>query len=74
MSGAGCWFKADIANALLATYQSQTQGVRMFGGNSKESKIYLAGVRDVISTIALSFGISPALVIPDAGNGYPQLE
>ena len=63
------WFKGDIANTLLSACNSQMQGARLFGGGSRDSQLYLAGVRDLAATIALAFGISPALVIPEETQG-----
>lgn len=59
------WLKHDIANALLGVANAQVQGARLFGGGSREAQLYLAGVRDVVASLALSFGISPVMVIPD---------
>ena len=66
------WFRRDIGNALLATYESKAQTLAMFGDDPKSSA-YLAGIRDTLSTLALMFGISPALVIPER-TGAPQLD
>jgi len=58
------FFRPDIANHLLAAYNGKMQTLALFGDDPKAS-VYLAGVRDTISTLALSFGISPGLVLPD---------
>jgi len=68
---ADVWFQRDIANLLLATYESKAQTLSMFGSNQETAR-YHAGIRDTISTLALAFGISPALVIPDVAA--PQIE
>jgi len=60
---------------LLSAYESKTQTLALFGDGPDAAR-YHAGVRDVISTLALSFGISPALVLPEQtaaprlNNGY----
>jgi len=74
---ADVYFKRDIANMLLAAYSGKVQTLTMFGDDPKAAA-YLAGIRDTISTLALSFGISPELVIPttvavrqlDRDNGF----
>lgn len=63
---ADVWFKRDIANALLATYQSAQETSNAIGTNDTQRiSIYRAGYRSAISTMALFFGIAPALVLPD---------
>ena len=63
---ADVWFKRDIANALLATYQAARETSYAVGGNDTvRMASYHAGYRSAISTLALFFGISPALVLPD---------
>lgn len=70
---ADVWFKRDIANALLATYQS-VQETNAAIGNGDSAK-FIAGYRSAISTMALFFGISPGQVIPEQqpATSYPQL-
>lgn len=64
---ADVWFKRDIANALLATYQSARETTYAVGGDDKARiAVFHAGYRSAISTMALFFGISPATVIPEA--------
>lgn len=63
---ADVWFKRDIANALLATYQAARETSYAIGGNdTARTASYHAGYRSAISTMALFFGISPALVLPE---------
>lgn len=63
---ADVWFKRDIANALLATYQAARETSCAVGGNdSIRMASFQAGYRSAISTVALFFGISPAFVMPD---------
>jgi len=70
---ADVWFKRDIANALLATYQAARETSNALGGTDKaRMAVYNAGYRSALSTMALFFGISPSLVIPEAQD-YPQL-
>ena len=64
---ADVFFKRDIANHLLAAYNGKVQTLAMFGDDPRGAA-YLAGIRDVVASLALSFGISPALVIPDGAN------
>lgn len=68
---ADVWFKRDIANALLATYQSAKETSCVIGSSDKQRiAVFHAGYRSAISTMALFFGISPALVIPDEPLSY----
>ena len=63
---ADVWFKRDIANALLATYQAARETSYAIGGDlTVRMASFHAGYRSAISTMALFFGISPALVLPD---------
>ena len=63
---ADVWFTRDIANALLATYQSARETTYAIGGDDTVRTVsFHAGYRSAISTMALFFGISPALVLPD---------
>ncbi len=63
---ADVYFKRDIANALLATYQSARETSYAIGSeDAARVAMYHAGYRSAISTLALFFGISPALVLPD---------
>ena len=62
---ADVWFKRDIANALLATYQAAAETSLVVGDADGRRSLYLAGYRSAISTLALFFGISPALVLPE---------
>jgi len=58
------WFKRDIANALLATYQAAVETAVVMGGDPHRQAIFLSGYRSAISTLALFFGISPGSVLP----------
>ena len=70
---ADVWFKRDIANALLATYQAACETSYAIGGNDTvRIASFHAGYRSAISTLALFFGISPAMVLPE--QGAPRLE
>jgi hypothetical protein len=63
---ADVWFKRDIANALLATYQAARETSYAIGNNDTvRTASFHAGYRSAISTMALFFGISPALVLPE---------
>lgn len=60
------WFRRDIGNALLAAYQgAQETTYAIGGGDQVRTAAYHAGYRSAISTLALFFGISPALVLPE---------
>ena len=60
------WFREDIANALLATYHATCETNNATGGeDTARTAAYFAGYRTAISTLALMFGISPSLVIPE---------
>jgi len=67
---ADVYFKRDIANAMLGTYQAITQAGIAAGNNNSA---FYAGVRTVLSSLALNFGISPALVLPEADYQTRQL-
>jgi len=71
---ADVYFRKDIAQALLATYQAARETSNTIGGTDR-AKIaaYHAGYRTAISTLALFFGISPGEVLPEP-PGYPQLK
>ena len=70
---ADVWFKRDIANALLATYQAAVETTYAIGGDDTvRTAAFHAGYRSAISTLALFFGISPELVLPDRAN-LPQI-
>jgi len=63
---ADVWFKRDIANALLAAYQAARETSYAIGGDDTVRMVsFHAGYRSAISTVALFFGISPELVLPD---------
>ncbi len=63
---ADVYFKRDIANALLATYQSARETAYAIGSDdAARVAVYHAGYRSAISTLALFFGISPAMVLPE---------
>ena len=66
---AGIWLERDIADHLLAAYSSKVQTLAMFG-DGPDATVYLAGIRDTINTLALSFGINPAAVLPE---GTPRI-
>ena len=59
---ADVWFKGDIANAMLGTYNAIVQSSLASG---HDNPAFFAGVRTVIASLALNFGISPSLVIPE---------
>lgn len=60
------FFRRDIANALLATYQAARETAAVVGGDdTARIAVFHAGYRSAISTMALFFGISPALVMPE---------
>lgn len=63
---ADVYFKRDIANALLATYQSARETSYVIGCDDTERlAVYHAGYRSAISTLALFFGIAPGAVLPE---------
>ena len=63
---ADVYFKRDIANALLATYQSAKETANVIDSDdAARVAVFHAGYRSAISTLALFFGISPAAVIPE---------
>ena len=66
---ADIWFKRDVANALQATAQAGLEIAAQGDGHSQ----YLVGYRAAISTLALFFGIAPALVLPERGQGPLQI-
>lgn len=71
---ADVYFKRDIANALLATYQSARETTCAIGSDDTALvAMYHAGYRSAISTLALFFGISPALVLPDEPLSYRSM-
>jgi len=64
------WDRADIANALMATYQTTCETANAIGGEDTVRRAaFFAGGKTVISALALNFGISPAQVLPP----QPQL-
>jgi hypothetical protein len=66
---ADVYFKKDIANALLAAYQATREtSVALGCDDSVRLTFFHAGYRSAISTLALFFGISPALVLPEEPN------
>ena len=74
---ADIWLKRDIANALLAAYQSaQETSYAIGGGDPGRAAAFMAGHRAALSTVALFFGIAPGLVMPEMGpaEDTPQLE
>ena len=63
---ADVWLRRDIANALMAAYQAaQETTIAVGGADPMRTAAYHAGYRSAISTLALFFGISPALVLPE---------
>jgi len=61
------WDRADIANALMATYQTTCETANAIGGaDTARTAAFFAGSKTIISALALNFGISPSLVIPEA--------
>ncbi len=64
---ADVWLKRDIANALLATYQSMRETAVVVGGGGDPARTaaFHAGYRAAISTVALFFGIEPGMVLPE---------
>ena len=48
---------------LLAAWESKRATVELFG-DGREGALYLAGVRDTITAIALTFSIAPGSVLP----------
>jgi hypothetical protein len=72
---ADVWFKRDIANALLATYQSARETSYAIGSDdTARVAVFHAGYRSAISTLALFFGISPAMVLPEESVERLRLE
>ena len=60
------WGKDDIANILLSNVQATANAMAATG---TLNRAYVVGFRAAISCIALSFGITPALVLPDELQG-----
>jgi len=65
------YFQRDVANMLLAAYESKIQTLSLFG-SGKEAASYHAGIRDTISTLALMFGLSPGSVL--SAQSVPRLD
>lgn len=60
------WLKKDIANALLAAYQSMRETSNAVGSaDPVRTAAFYAGCRTALSTVALIFGIAPGLVLPE---------
>ena len=67
---ADVWFKRDIANALLATWQAcDDTAVSVGSADSQRAAAFRAGLRTGIATMALYFGISPGPVLPEVRSG-----
>ena len=63
---ADVWFKRDIANALLASYQAaRATSYAVGSSDTARTAVFHAGYRSAVSTMALFFGISPAMVLPE---------
>ena len=60
------YLKKDIANALLASVQAARETASALGCSDRSRlAAYEAGYKAAISTVALFFGISPGLVLPE---------
>ena len=69
------FFPNDICNALVAADKASSSTARVcaaVGGDQATSRAYLEGYRAALATVALAFGLSPAIVgggtggVPDA--------
>jgi hypothetical protein len=70
--GLDIFFAEDIRNALLAADEASSSTARMctaIGGDSRDDpptrlylRAYLEGYRSALTTVALAFGLSPALI------------
>lgn len=59
--GLDIWFREDIENALLAANESCRLTAESVGVGDPLDRAYLKGYRAALSTIALAFGLSPAM-------------
>lgn len=59
---ADVYFIKDISRILLANVQATMNAMNASGS---PNRAYIAGYRAAIGSVALAFGISPALVLPE---------
>jgi hypothetical protein len=63
--GLDIWFKEDIRNALLAADEASSSTARVcafVGGDPVTLRAYLEGYRAALTTVALAFGLPPAII------------
>lgn len=63
---ADVWFKRDIAQILLSNWQATANAMAASGA---PNMAYVTGYRAAVASVALAFGIEPALVILDGALG-----
>jgi hypothetical protein len=63
--GLDIFFDEDIRNALLAANEASASTARVcaaLGGDQVALRAYLEGYRAALTTVALAFGLSPAII------------
>jgi hypothetical protein len=63
--GLDLFFTEDIRNALLAANEASASTARVcaaLGGDQVALRAYLEGYRAALTTVALAFGLSPAII------------
>jgi hypothetical protein len=63
--GLDIFFAEDIRNALMAADEASSSTARVcaaVGGNQVTLRAYLEGYRAALTTVALAFGLSPAMI------------
>jgi hypothetical protein len=63
--GLDIFFSEDIRNALQAADEASSSTARVcatVGGDQATSRAYLEGYRAALTTVALAFGLSPAII------------
>jgi len=69
--GLDIFFAEDIRNALLAAHEASTATARVCAAESEDPVVlraFLEGYRTALVTVALAFGLSPAIVSPGQGK------
>ena len=65
------FFAEDIRNALLAADEASSSTARVcaaVGGDPVTLRAYLEGYRAALTTVALAFGLSPAIITGHQGD------
>jgi hypothetical protein len=63
--GLDIFFTEDVHNALVAAYEASSSTARVYtaaGGDQATLRAYLEGYRAALTTVALAFGLSPAII------------